>query len=342
MRLNRACVASVALTRKSRSEFRSAKRAQTLKIICKNLKLEQTMDYDENANLALGYVAAVTTAIKRMLTERERQQLLVERRKTDQDRLKQLAKKVVVDDKLVSGFPSITNPNSRSPFRHLDFSTSVTAELRSNPSLPARTRVPELAVEYYTVLRAQAKGATNLVAGVSSKSEQRIQDIQEVFNQATVLSPCLLFFDDINAISANRVTAQKDMERQIVAQLLCSLDGLCESKKVTRCSSSVLPTGGMRSTRPCVAPVALNRKSGSKLRSAKRALRIWKSPNSRRPSTTTNSPVTSEQLCWRWSPARPRTLTAVGRGHSRALSGNPAPQSGTGMTQATCQEGRRR
>ncbi|XP_052567546.1 uncharacterized protein LOC120428490, partial [Culex pipiens pallens] len=334
MRLNRACVASVALTRKSRSEFRSAKRAQILKIICKNLKLEQTMDYDENANLALGYVAAVTTAIKRMLTERERQQLLVERRKTDQDRLKQLAKKVVVDDKVMNG--GIGEPAS------VHSCTSVTAELRSNPSLPARTRVPELAVEYYTVLRAQAKGATNLVAGVSSKSEQRIQDIQEVFNQATVLSPCLLFFDDINAISANRVTAQKDMERQIVAQLLCSLDGLCESKKVTRCSSSVLPTGGMRSTRPCVAPVALNRKSGSKLRSAKRALRIWKSPNSRRPSTTTNSPVTSEQLCWRWSPARPRTLTAVGRGHSRALSGNPAPQSGTGMTQATCQEGRRR
>ncbi|KAL9698966.1 hypothetical protein quinque_002407 [Culex quinquefasciatus] len=78
-----------------------AKRAQILKIICKNLKLEQTMDYDENANLALGYVAAVTTAIKRMLTERERQQLLVERRKTDQDRLKQLAKKVVVDDKVM-------------------------------------------------------------------------------------------------------------------------------------------------------------------------------------------------------------------------------------------------
>ncbi|KAL1374307.1 hypothetical protein pipiens_018158 [Culex pipiens pipiens] len=59
------------------------------------------MDYDENANLAPGYVAAVTTAIKRMLTERERQQLLVERRKTDQDQpQKLLAKKVVVDDKL--------------------------------------------------------------------------------------------------------------------------------------------------------------------------------------------------------------------------------------------------
>ncbi|KAL1374308.1 hypothetical protein pipiens_018159 [Culex pipiens pipiens] len=159
--------------------------------------------------------------------ERERQQLLVERRKTDQDRLKQLAKKVVIDDKVSDGIGEPASVHS---------CTSVTAELRSNPSLSARTRVPELAVEYYTVLRAQAKGATRLVAGVSGKSEQRIQDIQEVFNQAAVLSPCLLFFDDINAISANRVTAQKDMERRIVAQLLCSLDGLCESKKVTRCS----------------------------------------------------------------------------------------------------------
>lgn len=65
--------------------------------------------------------------------------------------------------------------------------------------------------------------ATELVAGVSGESEERIR---EVFEQAAVLSPCVLFIDEIDAISANRMNAQKDMERRIVSQLLSSLDGL--------------------------------------------------------------------------------------------------------------------
>jgi hypothetical protein len=35
------------------------------------------------------------------------------------------------------GFPSFANPNQKSPFRHLDYSSSATAELRRNPSLSA-------------------------------------------------------------------------------------------------------------------------------------------------------------------------------------------------------------
>lgn len=35
------------------------------------------------------------------------------------------------------GFPSFVNPNPKSPFRHLDFSSSATAELRRNPNLSA-------------------------------------------------------------------------------------------------------------------------------------------------------------------------------------------------------------
>lgn len=65
--------------------------------------------------------------------------------------------------------------------------------------------------------------ATELVAGVSGESEERIR---EVFEQAAVLSPCVLFIDEIDAISSNRLNAQKDMERRIVAQLLSSLDNL--------------------------------------------------------------------------------------------------------------------
>lgn len=62
-----------------------------------------------------------------------------------------------------------------------------------------------------------------MVAGVSGESEERIR---ELFDQACSFAPCVLFIDEIDAISSNRLNAQKDMERRIVAQLLSSLDGL--------------------------------------------------------------------------------------------------------------------
>lgn len=65
--------------------------------------------------------------------------------------------------------------------------------------------------------------ATELIGGVSGESEERIRDL---FEQAAANAPCVLFIDEIDAISSNRLNAQKDMERRIVAQLLISLDGL--------------------------------------------------------------------------------------------------------------------
>lgn len=70
--------------------------------------------------------------------------------------------------------------------------------------------------------------ATELVAGVSGESEERIR---ELFEQAAALSPCVLFIDEIDAISSNRMNAQKDMERRIVAQLLSCLDGLSQNER---------------------------------------------------------------------------------------------------------------
>lgn len=67
--------------------------------------------------------------------------------------------------------------------------------------------------------------ATELVAGVSGESEERIRDL---FEQSVALAPCVLFIDEIDAISSNRLNAQKDMERRIVAQLLSCLDGLSQ------------------------------------------------------------------------------------------------------------------
>lgn len=69
--------------------------------------------------------------------------------------------------------------------------------------------------------------ATELVAGVSGESEERIR---EIFEQAASFAPCVLFIDEIDSISSNRQTAQKDMERRIVSQLLSSLDNLAKLK----------------------------------------------------------------------------------------------------------------
>ena len=61
---------------------------------------------------------------------------------------------------------------------------------------------------------------------MSGESEKKIR---EVFEEVKEFAPCLLFIDEIDAITPKRETAQREMERRIVAQLLtcmddCSLD----------------------------------------------------------------------------------------------------------------------
>lgn len=57
---------------------------------------------------------------------------------------------------------------------------------------------------------------------MSGGSEERIRDL---FEEAGKISPCVLFIDEIDAITPNRQNVQKDMEKRIVAQLLSCLDG---------------------------------------------------------------------------------------------------------------------
>ncbi|XP_066908003.1 nuclear valosin-containing protein-like isoform X2 [Halyomorpha halys] len=64
-----------------------------------------------------------------------------------------------------------------------------------------------------------------LVAGVSGESESRIR---ELFDSAAARAPCILFIDEIDAISPPRDVARREMERRIVAQLLTCIDGLSE------------------------------------------------------------------------------------------------------------------
>ncbi|XP_026494032.2 nuclear valosin-containing protein-like [Vanessa tameamea] len=67
---------------------------------------------------------------------------------------------------------------------------------------------------------------TELVGGVSGESEERIR---ELFDRAVSVAPCVLFIDEIDAVCGNRIHAQKDMEKRMVAQLLASLDSLNEN-----------------------------------------------------------------------------------------------------------------
>ncbi|RKP39579.1 P-loop containing nucleoside triphosphate hydrolase protein, partial [Dimargaris cristalligena] len=69
--------------------------------------------------------------------------------------------------------------------------------------------------------------APSVVSGMSGESEKKIR---EVFAEARSLAPCLMFIDEIDAITPKRETAQREMERRIVAQLLTCLDDLSWDK----------------------------------------------------------------------------------------------------------------
>ncbi|XP_061692650.1 nuclear valosin-containing protein-like isoform X2 [Syngnathoides biaculeatus] len=65
--------------------------------------------------------------------------------------------------------------------------------------------------------------APELVSGVSGESEQKLR---ELFDLAATSAPCIIFIDEIDAITQKREMASKDMERRIVAQLLTCMDDL--------------------------------------------------------------------------------------------------------------------
>ncbi|KAI8976013.1 P-loop containing nucleoside triphosphate hydrolase protein [Pilobolus umbonatus] len=85
----------------------------------------------------------------------------------------------------------------------------------------------ELSIPFYNI------SAPSIVSGMSGESEKKIR---EVFDEARDNAPCLLFIDEIDAITPKRETAQREMERRIVAQLLTCMDDLswdkCNNKPV--------------------------------------------------------------------------------------------------------------
>ncbi|KAF2212507.1 hypothetical protein CERZMDRAFT_97770 [Cercospora zeae-maydis SCOH1-5] len=63
----------------------------------------------------------------------------------------------------------------------------------------------------------------SIVSGMSGESEKGIRDR---FDEAKKNAPCLIFIDEIDAITPKRDSSQSQMEKRIVAQLLVSIDEL--------------------------------------------------------------------------------------------------------------------
>ncbi|CAI6227511.1 unnamed protein product [Periconia digitata] len=67
----------------------------------------------------------------------------------------------------------------------------------------------------------------SVVSGMSGESEKQIR---EHFDRAKEVAPCLIFIDEIDVIAPKRDSAQSQMEKRIVAQLLISMDSLAMEK----------------------------------------------------------------------------------------------------------------
>jgi ribosome biogenesis ATPase len=80
-----------------------------------------------------------------------------------------------------------------------------------------RAFAAELGVPFVEIL------GPSVVSGMSGESEKQVR---EHFERAKEVAPCLIFIDEIDVIAPKRDTAQSQMEKRIVAQLLISMDSL--------------------------------------------------------------------------------------------------------------------
>lgn len=88
-------------------------------------------------------------------------------------------------------------------------------------TLIANAFAAELGVNFISI------SAPSIVSGMSGESEKALRDH---FKEATKAAPCLIFIDEIDAITPKRESAQREMEKRIVAQLLTCMDDLALEK----------------------------------------------------------------------------------------------------------------
>ncbi|EGN99364.1 hypothetical protein SERLA73DRAFT_108832 [Serpula lacrymans var. lacrymans S7.3] len=88
-------------------------------------------------------------------------------------------------------------------------------------TLLANAIAGELGVPFISI------SAPSVVSGMSGESEKTLRD---TFDEAKRAAPCLLFIDEIDAITPKRESAQREMERRIVAQFLTCMDDISWEK----------------------------------------------------------------------------------------------------------------
>ncbi|KAG6853727.1 hypothetical protein C0991_001965 [Blastosporella zonata] len=88
-------------------------------------------------------------------------------------------------------------------------------------TLLANAMAGELGVPFINI------SAPSIVSGMSGESEKTLRD---TFEEAKRVAPCLLFIDEIDAITPKRESAQREMERRIVAQFLTCMDDMSWDK----------------------------------------------------------------------------------------------------------------
>ncbi|OAX42577.1 AAA-domain-containing protein [Rhizopogon vinicolor AM-OR11-026] len=88
-------------------------------------------------------------------------------------------------------------------------------------TLLANAIAGELGVPFISI------SAPSIVSGMSGESEKTLRD---TFDEARRVAPCLLFIDEIDSITPKRESAQREMERRIVAQFLTCMDDMSWEK----------------------------------------------------------------------------------------------------------------
>ncbi|KAI9661485.1 MAG: hypothetical protein M1831_003007 [Alyxoria varia] len=69
--------------------------------------------------------------------------------------------------------------------------------------------------------------APSIVSGMSGESEKTLRNL---FERAISVAPCVIFLDEIDAITPKRDNAHREMEKRIVTQLLTCMDDLALEK----------------------------------------------------------------------------------------------------------------
>jgi len=134
-------------------------------------------------------------------------------------------------------------------YEHLGVSPPVGVLLHGPPgcgkTLLAQAIGGELGRPFFKI------SAPEIVSGMSGESEAKIRAL---FDAAMSTAPSIIFIDEIDAIAPKRETAQREMEKRIVAQLLSCMDEI--SSKAAK-NGPVMVIGA--TNRPHVLDTALRR-----------------------------------------------------------------------------------